>query len=83
MAGSCGVFRKNVTGRDWTKMSNTTDLMDQKIENGLNPFFPLPISDFSNDCPCGQPSEYGCHGVRDGEVYSEYFCKKCKNAREE
>ena len=41
------------------------------------------INVYDGNCPCGQPSEYGCHGVRDGEVYSEYFCKKCKNAREE
>lgn len=33
-------------------------------------------------CSCGQEVDYGCHGVRDGEVYSEYLCKKCYNKRE-
>lgn len=36
----------------------------------------------NNNCACGKESEYGAHGVRDGQVYSEYFCKKCKNERE-
>jgi len=30
-------------------------------------------------CKCGEESEYGCHGIQDGEVYSEYHCKKCHN----
>lgn len=39
------------------------------------------INVYSENCACGEESEYGCHGVRDGEVYSEYLCKKCKNER--
>lgn len=38
---------------------------------------------YTDNCPCGEESEFGCHGVRNGQVYSEYFCKKCKNQREE
>ncbi len=30
-------------------------------------------------CKCGKPSEMGCHGIRDGEVYSEYYCHECYN----
>jgi hypothetical protein len=30
-------------------------------------------------CACGQPYDFGCHGVRDGQVYSEYQCRKCHN----
>lgn len=35
-------------------------------------------------CHCGEESDYGAHGIRDGAVYSEYFCKSChnKNKRE-
>lgn len=36
----------------------------------------------TNNCPCGAESVYGCHGVRDREAYSEYFCRECKNKRE-
>lgn len=25
---------------------------------------------------CGGESDYGHHGLRDGEVYSEYYCEK-------
>lgn len=28
-------------------------------------------------CPCGEESDYGCHGFRDGELFDEYLCKKC------
>jgi hypothetical protein len=28
-------------------------------------------------CACGKDSDWGCHGVHDGEVYSEYYCKEC------
>ena len=33
------------------------------------------------ECPCGEESVYGAHGIRDGEIYSEYFCEKCWNKR--
>jgi hypothetical protein len=32
-------------------------------------------------CQCGAISEYGCHGRRDGALYSEYLCKKCYHRR--
>ena len=35
--------------------------------------------EFDDVCKCGSPSEYGCHGVSEGAVYSEYLCKKCYN----
>lgn len=28
-------------------------------------------------CSCGAESEYGGHGLRDGKMYSEYYCAKC------
>lgn len=31
----------------------------------------------SNDCKCGKPSEYGCHGVKDYALYDEFLCKQC------
>jgi hypothetical protein len=30
---------------------------------------------------CGQPSDYGAHGIKDREVYSEYFCEIHYNAK--
>jgi hypothetical protein len=33
-------------------------------------------------CQCGQESDFGCHGVRDMEVYSEFFCKKCYHKKD-
>jgi hypothetical protein len=36
----------------------------------------------SMNCKCGAESTRGCHGVRDGEVYSEYFCDEHFNKRE-
>lgn len=32
-----------------------------------------------HNCQCGKPSEYGCHGVKNGEVYDEFLCKECYN----
>lgn len=32
-------------------------------------------------CDCGKDSDFGCHGVRNGDLYSEYFCKSCYNRR--
>ena len=29
---------------------------------------------------CGADSDYGCHGIKNGEAYSEYFCNKHYNA---
>lgn len=33
----------------------------------------------TQNCKCGQPSDFGCHGVRDMEVFSDFFCKECYN----
>jgi hypothetical protein len=33
----------------------------------------------NDQCKCGAESDFGCHGVRDGEVYSEFYCKACYN----
>lgn len=30
---------------------------------------------------CGMESHYGAHGIRDGKVYSEYWCERCYNSR--
>jgi len=35
----------------------------------------------SNNCECGQESTKGCHGIKDEEVYSEYYCDECFNKR--
>jgi hypothetical protein len=32
-------------------------------------------------CKCGAESDYGCHGVKNMEVYSEYYCTDCYNKR--
>lgn len=31
-------------------------------------------------CICGQESTHGCHGIKDGAVYSEYFCETHYNS---
>ena len=28
-------------------------------------------------CKCGAVAEVGCHGIRDGGVYSEHWCEAC------
>lgn len=28
---------------------------------------------------CPAEAEYGCHGIRDGQVYSEYWCPDCRH----
>ncbi len=28
---------------------------------------------------CGKESDYGAHGIRNGEVYDEYHCEECYN----
>lgn len=30
-------------------------------------------------CNCGEESTRGCHGLKDGELYDEYFCDNCYN----
>lgn len=35
----------------------------------------------SDLCSCGKESEYGCHGITNGEVYDEYFCETCYNVK--
>ena len=36
---------------------------------------------FESVCKCGKESDYGCHGVKDGKNYDEYYCKECYNGR--
>lgn len=35
------------------------------------------------ECACGQESTRGCHGVKDGAIYSDYYCDKCYSDRGE
>lgn len=35
----------------------------------------------TNVCECGQDSDFGCHGIRNEEIYSEYYCTDCYNRR--
>lgn len=32
-------------------------------------------------CKCGKESTRGCHGFRNEEIYSEYYCDECFNKR--
>lgn len=32
---------------------------------------------------CGGPSDYGCHGIHDGAVYSEHYCEEHWLARKD
>ena len=41
------------------------------------PIFPITL------CKCGKERDYGCHGVKDREVYSEYYCKECYHKEHE
>lgn len=52
----------------------------RKVEECIAAFEGKEITENTN-CPCGEESVYGCHGVREGEVYTEYFCKVCYNKR--
>ncbi len=58
-----------------------------KLESAID-FVPVTIDlanltvEESDKCACGAESAYGCHGVRDGQVFSEYFCKECKNGKD-
>lgn len=36
----------------------------------------------SDKCECGAESDYGCHGVRDAQVYDEFYCKECYNKKD-
>jgi hypothetical protein len=31
-------------------------------------------------CQCGRESEFGAHGIRENEVYDEYYCESCWNS---
>jgi hypothetical protein len=33
-------------------------------------------------CACGKDSDFGCHGIKNEEVYSEFYCKECYNKEE-
>jgi len=35
------------------------------------------VEEYKDKCKCGKESDYGCHGIKDGEVYSEFYCKEC------
>ena len=30
---------------------------------------------------CGKESTKGCHGIKDAEIYSEYYCDECFSHR--
>ncbi len=30
---------------------------------------------------CGEPSDIGAHGIRDGKIYDEYYCESCYNLK--
>jgi len=38
------------------------------------------IDDYCQMCKA-QESDYGCHGIKDGKNYDEYYCKECYNRR--
>lgn len=40
---------------------------------------PIDSIQIGYDCKCGAESDFGCHGVRNGEIFSEYYCKNCYN----
>jgi len=35
----------------------------------------------SDLCACGKESEFGCHGITQGEIYDEYYCEACYNIK--
>jgi hypothetical protein len=37
----------------------------------------------ANLCKCGMASDFGGHGVKDGKVYDEYYCKECYHKEHE
>lgn len=30
-------------------------------------------------CACGKEAAIGAHGIKDGQVYDEYYCEECWN----
>lgn len=39
------------------------------------------IIEVTDNCDCGNQSDYGAHGIRDGEIYDEYYCEECWSKR--
>ena len=37
----------------------------------------------NDKCTCGEESTKGCHGVKEGVIYSKYYCDKCFHNRKE
>lgn len=37
------------------------------------------ILNYPDLCKCGKESDFGCHGIRNDIVYSEYLCRSCYN----
>jgi hypothetical protein len=35
-----------------------------------------------NKCDCGEESTKGCHGVKEGEIFSIYYCDLCYTNRD-
>lgn len=33
-------------------------------------------------CICGEVSTRGCHGIKEHEVYDEYYCDECYNKKD-
>ena len=31
----------------------------------------------TEECKCGEESTKGCYGIRNDEIYSEYYCDAC------
>jgi hypothetical protein len=51
------------------------------MEPLLLPILPLP--QIEDPCKgCGKESEYGAHGIRDQEVYDEYWCGPCYHKKD-
>lgn len=51
----------------------------KEVSDGIRTVLENSVVGETSLCPCGHPYDFGCHGVRDGQVYSEYRCKKCHN----
>lgn len=37
----------------------------------------------TDKCKCGKESTKGCHGIKNEEIYSEYYCDDCFNKRKQ
>lgn len=35
----------------------------------------------TDKCKCGEESTRGCHGIKDSEIYDEYYCDDCYNKK--